>query len=615
MDQEVPALKRKWIILILAVLLAALAAGCSGLVISIDGVPADAPDAAFGITYEGVQGNAYSEHVDGNYPAGTEITAHAVPADDAAFYGWSVGGTVEDGGVIVSYDKDYTFTLTEDTWLFGNFRSHDSALVLYHANGGTVTETGGDEILKEFSLAYYLYPNTLPAMGHFEREGYTLVGYNTEPDGSGEFYNMGGKAFEDTDQVIELWCVWMENSPDKDFTFTYNDVEAGWYVNEYTGKDEVVCIPSEHENEPVVGVSNGAFTGNDKVTTIVFPPAMRNLSDFSVNACENLSTVYFFDSLNYISDKTFDSDYSLNHVFIGAATNPRYSNYFNNHAKKIELMNYYKDSERPKMIILGGSSTTYSVDAELLEQSLDRDYLVLNCGTNGGNLFNMTSEWAMRFLNEDDFLLQIIEYSYWQLGGVQCNWVTFRSFEGCYNVFSWVNMAQYYTFYDCFCEYLNARRDLNEQSYEDYVSSLSSIGYYNNQGTLNVVTKPNGSDSFWSGRRIYLGGGWPEYNWMLYYLNVQYWRLGEMGVDYAMAFTPLNRNSLYSYQTDEAMEAFEDYLKENLNVAVISDLQENIFEPAIFFDDDYHVAAPYREFYTLQLADDLNEYFASEETE
>ena len=34
-----------------------------------------------------------------------------------------------------------------------------------------------------------------------------------------------------------------------------------------------------------------------------------------------------------------------------------------------------------------------------LESLLDRDYLVLNCGTNGANLFNMTSEWAMRFLH------------------------------------------------------------------------------------------------------------------------------------------------------------------------------------------------------------------------
>lgn len=608
-------MKKKWLVLVLALALIAVGAACSGLVINIDGVPAEEGDVSFGLTYNGSLGNAYSDCVDGYYPVGTEVTVHASPAENGAFYAWTAGATADNGGTVVSYEKDLTFTLEADTWLFANFRDHESALVLYHGNGGTSVETGEEELWDEFSLEYYLYPNTLPAMDYFTRDGYTLVGYNTEPDGSGEFYNMGGKAFEDTDAVIELWCVWVENSPEADFTFAYDEKSNGWFVTEYTGADEVVCIPSVHDNEPVVGVAMGAFTGNSTVTCIVFPPAMRTLEDYSVSECENLYMVFFFDSLEYISDNTFANDLTLDRVYIGAATRPRYSNYFNNHAKKIELMNYYKDSEQPKMIILGGSSTTYAVDAELLEANLDRDYLVLNCGTNGGNLFNMTSDWAMRFMNEGDFLLQIIEYSYWQLGGVQCNWVTFRSFEGCYNVFSWVNMSKYYTFYDCFNEYLSARRDLNEQTYEDYVGSIAPNGYYNEQGTLKVVTKENGKDDFWSGRRIYLGGGWPEYNWMLYYLNVQYWKLDQLGCDYAMAFTPLNRNSLYDYQTEEAIDAFEAYLAENLNVTVLGDLQENIFEPAIFFDDDYHVAAPYREFYTLQLAGDLNEYFAAQDAE
>ena len=608
--QEVFPMKKSIIgFAVLAVMFLLILCGCSDVTVSIDGVPADLTEASFGLTYDGPQGNAYSDHVDGNYDIGTEIEAYASPADGYAFYCWTVGGTIDAGGTPVSYDKEYSFTLTDNTWLYANFRSHSSALVLYHGNGG-LSSDGEEDKWDEFSLAYYLYPNTLPAMDHFSRDGYTLIGYSTEPDGSGEFYNMGGKAFEDTDSVIELWCIWAENSPESDFTFQYDDVQTGWYVTGYSGNGIDICIPSVYQNEPVIGVRAGAFSENDAVETIVFPPSILVLEDYSVNQCDALSTIYFFDSLSYISDKTFDGDAVLDHVFIGAATAPRYSNYFNNHAKKIELMNYYKDSERPKMIILGGSSTTYAVDPMLLESSLDRDYLVLNCGTNGGNLFNMTSEWAMRFLNEGDFLLQIIEYSYWQLGGVQCNWVTFRSFEGCYNVFSWVNMSKYYTFYDCFNEYLEARRDLNPQTYEDYTSSLADHGYYDEQGTLNIVTKPNGSDSFWSGRKIYLGGGWPEYNWMLYYLNVQYWKLDQMGVDYAMAFTPLNRNALYDYQTDEAMDAFESYLSDNLNVAVISDLQENIFEPSIFFDDDYHVSAPYREVYTLQLADDLNEYFS-----
>ncbi len=616
--------KNLLIIIIPVLLLCALLCACGDVSVTIDGVDPGA-SCAFGLTYSGNQGNAFSDSPQGNYPAGTEITAHAVPSDGSAFFCWTAGGTLEDGGVPVSYAKDYTFSITEDTWLFANFREHTSALVLYHANGGTVTadepsaiETASaDEYFDDFSLAYYLYPNSLAEMGNFAREGYVLVGYNTEPDGSGEFYNVGGKVFEDTDGVIELWCVWKEESPADDFSFEYDRSYGGWAVNSYIGHDEDVCIPASYNNEPVVGVASGAFSGNTDVKNLVFPSTIRYIRDYSCNSMTNLEAVAMFDSLDYVSDASFDGDASLTSCFFGAATLPRYSNWFNNHTKKIEIMNYWKDSDRPLMIILGGSSTTYAVDAEQLESLLDRDYLVLNCGSNGANLFNMTSRWAMHFLREGDFLLQIPEYSFWQFGGVECRWESFRSFESCYNIFSWVPVYMFTKYFDSFHDFLDARRSQTEYTYEDYVSNLAPNGYYDNQGTLTVVTKPNGSPTFWQGRSIgfygidYTGEPW-FYDFMADCCNYQYAKLDEMGVDYAMAFTPLNRNSLtYEWQTDELIEEWEDYIASKLNIDIISDMQENILDPEVFFDDDYHLAAPARAEYTEHLAADLNAYFAA----
>ncbi len=128
---------------------------------------------------------------------------------------------------------------------------------------------------------------------------------------------------------------------------------------------------------------------------------------------------------------------------------------------------------------------------------------------------------------------------------------------------------------------------------------------------MKIIAKANGSSDFHSGRKIYFSDDW-LYSYMIYYLNRQYSRLEAMGVTYALAFTPLNENSLYSYQTDQGMEDFEAYLDEVLNISIVSDLQENIFEPEIFFDDDYHLSAEGRTIYTTQLAADLNEFFAAQ---
>ena len=595
---------KKTILILSALLLALALCAC--------GAQEETERFAFGVVSDGSGGNAYSRCAHGYYDAGTEITARAIPSEGFAFTCWTAGAPLEDGGAFVSYKKDYSFRLEDDVWLYPNFRELDAAHVLYHANGGTAAD-GSDTLWDDFSLDYYLYPNALPDMGSFSRPGFTLVGYSTEEDGSGAFYSVGGKVFEDTDAVIELWCVWAEQSPAEDFEFSFSDYYNGWVVDAYRGSDTEVVVPDAFSGSPVAGISEGAFAGNGAVESLVLPSSLRFIADGSCSGMAALSHLVLFDSLDYVSDASFAEDPLLDNVVIGAATNPRYSNWFNNHSKKIELMNYWKDADRPMMVILGGSSTAYAVDAQQLASLLDRDYIVLNVGTNGANIFTMTSDWAMRFLEDGDFLLQIIEYGVWQMGGVECNWETFRSFEGCYNVFSWVPISQFELFFDAFGEFLEARRTMPEESYEDYVSDKAgTVGYYDDLGTLTVVTAPNGDEGFWQGRTIYLAGNY-LYSYMVDQLNRQYAKLADMGVGYALAFTPLNRNALDEKQTEEGFTDFQEYLSDKLDVDILGDIRSVIWDPAAFYDDDYHLASPARAEYTAALAEDLNEYFKSAE--
>lgn len=167
---------KKAIILIVSFVLVLALCACADVVVSIDMEPTTSENGfAFDVTYDGTDGNAYSDSPEGYYKSGTEITAHATCVEGHAFYCWTEGDYLVNGGEIVSYDKDYTFTLTDETRLFANFRAHDSALVLYYGNGGTYAPTGEEYYWDEFSLDYYLYPNTLADMGNFVREGHTLA--------------------------------------------------------------------------------------------------------------------------------------------------------------------------------------------------------------------------------------------------------------------------------------------------------------------------------------------------------------------------------------------------------------------------------------------------------
>ena len=76
-----------------------------------------------------------SSHLDDMYQAGTRITVYA-GLMTGSFAGWSEGARLEDGGALVSSDREYTFELKKDTVLFPNYV--DSNVYYYDANGGAV---------------------------------------------------------------------------------------------------------------------------------------------------------------------------------------------------------------------------------------------------------------------------------------------------------------------------------------------------------------------------------------------------------------------------------------------------------------------------------------------
>lgn len=601
-------MKKRLILLALLALLLTALCGCDSVSISLN--QPEAQDCVFDIVYDGNQGNAYSENKDGYYAAGDTITAHAVGAEGMDFMCWSVGGYLADGGTDISHDPDYTFEIEQDTWLYANFKSEDLAMVYYHTNGGQVKATGGDFYAQEFSLEYYLYPNALAELGYFEREGYTLIEYNTQPDGSGEAINPGGKVFVDTGRIIDLYCIWSEHTPASRFEFEFNDNYGGWFVTSYKGSDKEISIPSHYEGYPVVGIAEGALTGA-KMETLVIPSTVKVVQDYSCNDCEKLEKLYIFDSLTYISDAGFDGDLIATYCF-NAATPPRFTTWFNNHTKKVEiLVQSQQTAEHPRIICVGGSSTTYAIDCEHLESYLDEDYTVINFGTNGANLWNMTCQWIMKHLNEGDIVLQLPEYSAWQLGGVIFRWETFRSFEGVYNAFRWFDARYFYDILDCFGEFLESRADMDPTSYEDFRCTMAPDGYYNDQGTLNVHVRGSNPD-FHQGRSVYLCGEW-LYDYMEYYCNYSYAAIEHYGGTPLMSWTPFNYNALTNEPDDPAIDAFQNYLDESLTIPIISNIHDYFYTGEYFFDDDYHLSYESRLGYSEQIAADLNTYFADPE--
>ena len=101
------------------------------------------------------------------------------------FDGWSIGGYLSDGGDLVSAEAVCTYTLHGDTVLYANLRDRSSYRLTYDSNGGSqLNEIGG-----MYAPGEYL--NIALSDGNFYREGWTLMGFSTQPE-NGELITPGG---------------------------------------------------------------------------------------------------------------------------------------------------------------------------------------------------------------------------------------------------------------------------------------------------------------------------------------------------------------------------------------------------------------------------------------
>ena len=97
------------------------------------------------------------------------------------FNGFTKDDAIVNGKSPVSTQTTYTFTANAAMKLFVN----SSFTLTYHANGGELAN--GFSGTDTYSAAFFLNPIALHDNGSFARNGYTLVGYNTKADGTGEY--------------------------------------------------------------------------------------------------------------------------------------------------------------------------------------------------------------------------------------------------------------------------------------------------------------------------------------------------------------------------------------------------------------------------------------------
>ncbi|MBQ4382567.1 MAG: leucine-rich repeat protein, partial [Oscillospiraceae bacterium] len=508
------------------------------------------------------------------------------PGDDVAFTlhlddGYSVTAVHYDGpSAITNYGtsarvtlKNVRFPTRVSVEVAGHFRT-----VIYDPNGA-----GGEAVSRVYNLETKPRPNVSIGTDIFERPGFVLESWNTQPDGSGERIGLGSRMTVDEDREYRLYAQWARWTDPGLFTFA--QTEEGLEVTGYTGTEKSVTIPETVEGKTVEGIGAGALKD---LRSVVLPKSIRYLEEGAFTSCK-LDTLTLYDNLSRFGDSSF-RDCTLKTLRINAILDPWGYEYRREScfADKIDML--IEARGQKKLVFYGGCSMWYNLAGEDMQKAFP-EYKVINAAVNG--VINSYTQMCIieKFLEPGDIFfhtpelcspqqlllnLQLIDHDnkFWCAMDYNYDLVTLldlREFTG--GVFD--SLQGYWAKKKPGGSYVASYRDSAGNSFMDETGSASFIRY-NQADKLQDSTFLDPD---------YLRSGLPK-------LCEVYSRYAKRGVTVYVSCAAVNAGSLPEGDIDKVQlmqGLFSTVVSSSGGARYISNLADYLFGYKDFYDTNFHL--------------------------
>lgn len=458
--------------------------------------------------------------------------------------------------------------------------------VTYMANGGQSVRGGPLQESKTHDLACHPRPNTALGTDLFVREGYTLTGWNTQSNGSGDAVGLGSRVSV-PDGAVSLYAQWAKWSDAADFT--WEPTGEGVTVTGYHGAADMVVIPELLGGKPVTAVAQGAFDGC-AAAEVVFPPTMQDIAPGAFRDCA-LRAVTLFDSVSAISDSSFDRCPELRTLHINAAEAPFGYTWRKEscYADKVDRLILTQGQKRA--VFYGGCSMWYNLDGLQAQQALGDGYAVVNLGLNGTVNSLVQMQILGSFLGEGDILIHTPELSSRQQMLLRTSMgekddKLWCGIENNYDLFALVDLTSMDGVFDSLCYYLsrkNARASYAQYYLDDqersYLDPFGCIPFFR-AGTEDDLPDLVCLDPvFINGEAMDLLGDY--YAWFQ-----------SQGARVYVSCACVNLDAVPEGQQGNAA-LMDGLLRESVGqmdgVALISSLPDYLYQNTDFFDTNYHL--------------------------
>ncbi len=497
------------------------------------------------------------------------VTLTATPKNGYLFDGWSEKNALVNNDDVnmklVGEELIYSFTASEKVVLYANA----SITLRYHENGGKIVKDGFDGT-DTYSVVFYQNPNTLPEQGYFAREGYTLTGYNTEADGTGEQISIGSKMTATGEGVIDVYCIWEENTPASDFTYI---VGNGVTIKGYKGTAENVIIPAEIDGKPVKRIAPNTFVDNTTMKRVVIGQNVEVVEKNAFVNCSALETVVVYDGAfknGSISNASFSSCPNFKNLRVNTI-HTIYNNWTRMTAGKIDRLLWANDKK--KIVMVGGSGSLYGYNGDVLYEALGGEYEIVNFGENA----NVTSlayfDMLADIVDEGDIVLWAPEPGNSTLGTYSCGKQFFYFRNSNFDFLKYIDYSLYSDMLTNFSAYCDLLKSATFKDFDVLQNSMSKYG--------------DAAGGEWKGKL-----GTYRFN---YPAETEYttWELIEAikakGAKVYFTFAAMMESGRESV-TDDIAKKYEDLIT-SMGAESISDYKNCFYANELFHDSEWHLGA------------------------
>jgi len=450
----------------------------------------------------------------------------------------------------------------------------------YFPNGGT-----GESFSMDYDTTRHLRPNSCNARVGFAREGYTLTGWNTRPDGSGERVGLGSRVTVPENE-LELYAQWSRWSDEGDFTYTAGE---GVTLTGYRGGEGVLVIPERIGGQEVTRIAAGAFVGG-RFRAVILPKSIQVVEPGAFQDCA-VEELTLFDNIQSIGDGCFVDCGQLRTLHINAIEPPYGYAYEKEscYADKVDLL--LRDQGKKKIVFYGGCSTWFNLDGPQAAHTLGDKYCVINMGLNGTVSSEVQLQILEHFLEPGDVLFHTPELSSGRqmLQVLHMNEYDERlwcGLENNYDLFALVDLRTISGALDSLCGYLSLKKPgsdyaqvyTNEDG-EPFCDQWGCVPFYRGE-TQRVLPdavrlNPEEIDSSAMER-----------------LEAHYDRLQSQGVRVYLSYACVNLDAVAPEQRGNVArmdQRFRQAVEGMDGPVLISRLEDYLYHNGDFYDTNYHL--------------------------